>query len=37
VKAFLEKESGIEKVVFVCFSRGDFTVYQSALEEIANQ
>jgi O-acetyl-ADP-ribose deacetylase (regulator of RNase III) len=28
VKEFLEKDDSIEKVVFVCFSRNDFEIYQ---------
>jgi O-acetyl-ADP-ribose deacetylase (regulator of RNase III) len=33
VKAFLEQNPAIEKVVFVCFSKADYNCYASALKE----
>lgn len=37
VKAFLENDATIERAVFVCYSRPDYTVYQSALKEIVGE
>lgn len=34
VKAFLEDEESIEKVVFVCFGQHDYQVYQDAIKEV---
>lgn len=32
VRDFLEKDPSIEKVIFVCFSHGDYTTYRKLLE-----
>ncbi len=37
VKTFLENDATIEKIVFVCFSRTDYNVYQAALKEIIGE
>lgn len=37
VRTFLENDATIEKVVFVCFSQRDYTVYQSAVREIVGE
>jgi O-acetyl-ADP-ribose deacetylase (regulator of RNase III) len=37
VKTVLENDATIEKVVFVCFSRTDYNVYQAALKEIIGE
>ncbi len=34
VKAFLENEEGVEKVIFVCFGQRDYQVYQEAVKEV---
>lgn len=32
VREFLEKNQSIEKVIFVCFSHGDYTIYRNLLD-----
>ena len=34
VKAFLEQEEKIDKVLFVCFGQHDYQVYQEAVQEV---
>lgn len=34
VKAFLEQEEKIDKVLFVCFGQHDYQVYQDAMQEV---
>jgi O-acetyl-ADP-ribose deacetylase len=34
VKAFLEKEAGLQRIIFVCFGNRDFQLYQRAANEI---
>lgn len=34
VKSFLEEHDGLDKVVFVCFGRHDYQVYQKAVQEV---
>jgi O-acetyl-ADP-ribose deacetylase len=34
VKAFLDKQSGIQRIIFVCFGNHDYQVYQKAIQEI---
>ncbi len=34
VKSFLEEHDGLDKVVFVCFGRHDYKVYQKAVQEV---
>lgn len=34
VKAFLENDESIEKVVFVCFGQHDYQIYQDAAKEV---
>lgn len=36
IKNFLEKNSSIEKVIFVCFSQVDYNYYQHKIKEIFN-
>ncbi len=36
-RAILERDSTIEKVVFVCFSQPDYNVYQSALSDLGGE
>jgi len=37
VKSGLEQDSTLEKVIFVCFSKSDYNVYQSTLKEIVGE
>jgi O-acetyl-ADP-ribose deacetylase len=34
IKAFLEKDASIERIIFVCFGSHDYQVYRSAAKEI---
>ena len=34
VKAFLEQDETIEKVIFICFGQHDYNVYQEAVKEV---
>lgn len=36
-KGFLEENTAIEKVIFVCFSRNDYDTYESAVREILGE
>jgi O-acetyl-ADP-ribose deacetylase (regulator of RNase III) len=36
VKKFLEQTKSVKKVIFVCFSRSDFEIYQSVVSRVGN-